>query len=254
MDAQGCQFLKDLTVEHGPIDLLGRFFLKAEQAARQRGVFLSFDTFENLLEANERNRTNWRALIPVFNPKNGGLTAANSFCILGRNREGEIVAAHAGRLYRWPNTTYYEEATTLRLFYTDPHTMKCPGEECDVTAQATRHITGDVVFSGAAWYRPDYRGCNLSAILPKLGKAYALTRWNPDSIVSMMVEDVYQRGFAPRFGYNNVDWEILMRNSALGNVRLAFVWTNTQHLIDELSQFSTRFPTEIDPRVLKRRA
>jgi hypothetical protein len=252
MDAYG--FLNDITVEHGPIDLLGRFFLKAEQAARRRGVFLSFDTFENLLETNERNRASWRPLIPVFNPKNGGLTAENSFCILGRSSEGEVVAAHAGRLYSWPDTTYYDEATAFRLFYTDPDNMKCPGEECEITAQSTRDISGNVVFSGAAWYRPDYRGRHLSAILPRVGKAYALTRWNPDAIVSMMVEDVYARGFAPRFGYNNVDWEILMRNSALGNVRLAFIWMNTQHLIEEVSRFSTQLPAEIDSRVLKRRA
>jgi hypothetical protein len=99
MHPQSHDFLKDITVEHGPVDLLGRFFLKAEQAARQRGIFLSFDTFENLLETNERNRANWRPLIPVFNPKNGALTADNSFCILGRNHDGDVVAAHAGRLY-----------------------------------------------------------------------------------------------------------------------------------------------------------
>jgi hypothetical protein len=206
------------------------------------------------LEANERNRENWRPLIPVFNPKNGGLTAENAFCILGRNHKGEVVAAHAGRLYDWPDTTYYEEAKALRLFYADPDNMKCPGEECEITAQSTRDISGNVVFSGAAWYRPDYRGRNLSAILPKIGKAYALTRWHPDFIVSMMAEDIYRRGFAPRFGYNNVDWEILMRNSALGNLRLAFVWIEIQHLIGDLSRFSTEFPAEIDSRVLERRA
>jgi hypothetical protein len=254
MDAYAYGFLKDITVEHGPIDLLGRFFLKAEQAAHQRGVFLSFDTFENLLETNERNRASWRPLIPVFNPKNGGLTAENSFCILGRNQEGEVVAAHAGRLYNWPSTTYYEEATALRLFYTDPDKMKCSGEECEITAKATRDISGNVVFSGAAWYRPDYRGCNLSAILPKLGKAYALTRWNPDFIVSVMAEEIYQSGFASRFGYDNADWEILLRNSVLGNLRLAFVWMDPQHLIGDISRFSTQFSAQIDSRVLKRHA
>jgi hypothetical protein len=254
MQVQSVGFLKALTVEHGPVDLLGRFFLKADQAARQRGVHLSFDTFENLLEANERNRENWRPLVSVFNPNNGGLTAENSFCILGRNHKGEVVAAHAGRLYNWPNTTYFEEATALRLFYADPDSMKCPGEECQITAQSTRDISGSVVFSGAAWYRPDYRGRNLSAILPKIGKAYALTRWNPDFIVGMMVEDVYQRGFGPRFGYNNVDWEILLRNSSLGNLRMAFVWMDMQHLIGDLSRFSTQFPAEVDSRVLVRRA
>jgi len=107
---------------------------------------------------------------------------------------------------------------------------------------------------GAAWYRPDNRGCHLSAILPKLGKAYAFTRWNPDSIVSMIVGDVYQLGFAPGSVTNNVDWEILRRNSALGNVRMAFVWMGMQHLIGDLARFSAQVPTEIDSRILKTRA
>ena len=50
--AQACArsaSVTDITVEHGPVDLLGRFFLKADTAARERGVTLSFGTFEELL-------------------------------------------------------------------------------------------------------------------------------------------------------------------------------------------------------------
>jgi hypothetical protein len=37
--------ITDITVEHGPVDLLGRLFLKADSAARARGVALSFGTY-----------------------------------------------------------------------------------------------------------------------------------------------------------------------------------------------------------------
>ena len=37
--------LSDIMVEHGPIDLLGRLFLKADTSARKRGVTLSFAQF-----------------------------------------------------------------------------------------------------------------------------------------------------------------------------------------------------------------
>ena len=30
-------FLDEITVEHGPVDVLGKFFLKADTAARERG-------------------------------------------------------------------------------------------------------------------------------------------------------------------------------------------------------------------------
>ena len=42
-------------VDHGPADLLGRFFLKADTAARERGITLSFGTFEDLVDVNAAN-------------------------------------------------------------------------------------------------------------------------------------------------------------------------------------------------------
>ena len=62
-------WLEDLTVEHGPVDLFGRFFLKADTALRQRGISLSFGTFDELLEANQRNRDSWLALAPTFSQR-----------------------------------------------------------------------------------------------------------------------------------------------------------------------------------------
>src|SRR5436190_23001738 len=48
--------ITDITVEHGSVDILGRFFLKADTAARARGLTMSFGTFEELLEVNRKNR------------------------------------------------------------------------------------------------------------------------------------------------------------------------------------------------------
>lgn len=242
--------LRHLTIDYGPAGLLGRFFLKADTAARNRGVSLSFGTFDDLLAANEANRANWRGLIGVFNPRHHDIAPGTAFCVLGRNARGDVVAAHAARLLDWPDTTYHREATSLRLFYKDPDSMKNPGETCEVTAQSTHAITGRVVFSGAAWYHPDYRGRKLSAILPRIGKAYALATWNPDHIVSMMVEDVHSRGFAPRFGYTNIDWEIRMTNSSLGSVRLAFLSMTPDDVIAYARQFLDDFPEQLDRGVL----
>ena len=76
-----------------------------------------------------------------------------------------------------------------------------------MTARAARSIKGRVVFSGAAWYHPDYRGKQLSTIVPILSRAYAFTHWNVDYLVAMMSEGVVSGGMTLRTGYTNIDWD-----------------------------------------------
>src|SRR6187200_2390191 len=63
------KLITDITVESGPVDLLGRFFLKADTAARRRGVTLSFATFEELIEVNRRNSDSWKRIISMYDPR-----------------------------------------------------------------------------------------------------------------------------------------------------------------------------------------
>ena len=247
------ELLRNIRIDYGPADILGQFFIKAQAAVELRGVQLSLGTFDDLLRANQENRDNWRPLIAVFDPRNGGCDVNNSFCILGRDLKGNVVAAHAARLYDWPETTYLQEASSLRLFYSNPEQMMLPGEQCIVTAPSANTITGQVVFSGAAWIHPDYRGLRLSSIFPKIAKALAFTRWSPDFICSMMIEDVHARGFAPKFDYPTVDWEVRMLNSGMGNWRLALVSMDGLHIIDVVKKFLASFPLEESGAALHRR-
>jgi hypothetical protein len=246
--------INEITVDHGPRDLLGRFFLKADTAARERGVTLSFGTFADLVETNARNTASWHPLIPLFDPRNGGLTEDNAFCIVGRNQQGDIVATQAARLYRWPNTSFYEEARSLRLFYADPARMKMPKERCEISAESTKFVSGNVCFSGGGWYRRDYRKLNLSAILPRISRALAFTRWRTDYTVSVIAEKVIQGGMADRSGYTNVDWDLRMYDAPPGTVRCAFVWMETNQLLADVADFLVGFDAEVDVGVDQRRA
>jgi hypothetical protein len=246
--------ITEIEVDHGPRVLLGRFFLKADTAARERGVTLSFGTFDDLVEVNARNTSSWHPLIPLFDPKNGGFDDENAFCMVGRNGQGEIVATQAARLYRWPDTSFYEEARSLRLFYADPARMKMPKERCEISAESTKFVTGDVCFSGGGWYRRDYRKRNLSAILPRISRAIAYTRWHTDYTVSVIAEKVIGGGMADRSGYTNVDWDLRMYDAPPGTVRCAFVWMETNQLLADLADFLVGFDAQVDLGVDQRRA
>jgi hypothetical protein len=246
-------FLADLSLDYGPIDLLGRFFPRADAAARNSGVYLSFGTCEELVKANKDNRENWLPLVPVFDPACGDVTPENTFCVLARDEHGAVVAAHAARLYAWIDTDFVEEMSSLRIFYRNPPVQKRAGEACEVAAAAARCIRGKVVYSGAAWVHPEFRGRNLSSILPRVAKAYALTRWNPDVVVSLMTETVYNGGFLPRFGYNHIAWDVVFRNASFGNLRFAVVWMDIDFLIQDLTGYLTRTAEQVDVGILNGR-
>lgn len=235
-----------VTIEHGPAALLGRAILKADEAARRRGVYLSLAGFEELVTTNQANRDTWRAFVPIFHPKLGGATAESSFSILGYDIHGDVVATQAARLYDWHDSNFQVEAESLRLFYANPERDKLDGERCVVSAPAAKRISGHTVFSGCGWYRPDYRKKSLSAILPRVARVISYTRWQQDYTVSMVADAVFRGGMAERSGYTNAEPKVDLINSPAGTISLYFIWMETMQLLEDLDWFVSSFDTEVD--------
>src|SRR5690349_16047008 len=81
-----------IIINHGPREELGRFFLTADRAARERGVFLTLSTdFELLREVNARNQGSWHGLAPSFDCAYGGINKDCGFWIIGRDVDGNVV-------------------------------------------------------------------------------------------------------------------------------------------------------------------
>src|SRR5262245_32247766 len=169
-----------LKIKYGPVGLFGRFFLWADTAARDRGVTLFFASLQDLIEANKANSDTWRPLVPVFDEALGGATPETAFVLIGRNKDGEVVATQAARIYDWSKTSLKDEANSLRMFYADPDAAVARGDRCEITAPIAEKISGRVAFSGGIWYRRDFRGKDLGTILPRISRAYAFTRWHSD--------------------------------------------------------------------------
>lgn len=249
------KLLSDINLDFGPRDLLGRFFLKADTAARHRGISLSFAPVQTLLEVNRSNADTWRPLLPIFQPALSGVTDETGFAIIGRNLAGDVVVTQGACLYDWRHTNFKEEAESLRLFYSAPERMAQPGEACPVTAPAASKLSGRVVFSGAVWVRPDYRGRLVTAILPRISRAAAYTRWASDVTLTIMAEAVVKGGVAERAGYRNVDWDLTLVNSPVGrHIRCALLWMRSRDMLEDLGAFDSSAGSEIDPIVGRRTA
>src|SRR5262245_50897350 len=233
-----------ITLRYGPAGILGRTILAAEQLALAKGVSLSFVTGHELLTVNEANRDTWLPLISVFDIRFNDLDDGNAFFILGRNAAGEVVACQAGRLYEWESTSFKDECESLRMFYRDPPSMKLPGEEWTVSALAAKGAAGRVAFSGAAWYRRDYRGIGLVEWLPRFSRALAKGLWDTDVTLTVMAENNVKKGVYPRNGYCNAEWAVEAINGRMGTLRYAFLWSKSDEMIEDLEQFLGNLASE----------
>jgi hypothetical protein len=230
-----------LKIKHGPVSLLGRFFLWADTAARGRGVTLSFGSLQELIEANRSNSESWRPLVPVFDEALGGATPETAFVLIGRNKDGEVVATQAARIYDWPKTSLKDEATSLRMFYADPDSAFARDNHCEIIAPIAEKITGRVVFSGGIWYRRDFRGKDLGNILPRISRAYAFTRWNTDFTIGMMADAVIAGGLAERAGYTKREPGCINLVAApLGEFRCGLIWMQSDELLADLAAIMDR--------------
>jgi hypothetical protein len=247
--------LSQITVEHGPAELLGRFFLRAEEEVRQRGIILSFGSFEELVAVNVANRETWLPLIPTFDPQYCTLGPKNGFCILGRNTSGEVVLTQACRVWDLSETSLHDLFTNLYLYYDNPVQSKGLLECCTVTVEAAKHITGRVAFAGGVWYRRDFRGLETQMFMARMARALAYTRWNTNYSTGAISENVMRTRMARMAGHTHLEWEVKHENSPmLGSSRYALVWMNAEETLRELSQFMSSLDSQIDAAVERRRA
>jgi ketosteroid isomerase-like protein len=229
------RFLDRVEIAHGPVNILQPFFKWADQAARERGVELFFASLDELLQVNQSNSDTWRPLVPIFHPEMGGVTSQTALVLLGRNEVGDVVAAQAARFYDWSDTNLKTEGESLRMFFADTSAAAKRGDVCEILSPIADVISGRVVFSGAVWYRPDYRKQGLATIIPRISRAYAFTRWNSDFTISMMGEAIIAGGLTERSGYTNVDRGTINLNvSPLGKMHCALVWMDSKQLLDDL--------------------
>jgi hypothetical protein len=222
-----------LTVKHGPARLLSRFVLEGDKAARRSGLRLRLrHDFDELLYLNRREiaRGNWFRLVNWFNPECSDVSPDNAFWVSGEDDAGEIVVTWAGRVYYWPGTSLAEQACAM--FY-----GRDDGQLCTVTAPAAQSITGVVLSAGSVWVRPEFRGRQLSHLFPRIGRAYACSRWPIDWTISLVAPVLVEKGVAAGYGQKNFSHSIFYPSSPWGDLEVVVSYTAAADIYHDLEEF-----------------
>ncbi len=248
-------FLDQLTIHHGPAELLGRFFVKATEEAAERGVFLQPGTFAELYETNQKNRDSWFPITTTFRPCLGGADDTTGFVLLGRNLAGEIVVTFAGRMYDWRGTNFKNEAESARLFYADTKSV-ADDEAYIVNAAEAESITGNVMYTGGVWFHPDFRGNKMSTIIPRLGRAYGLSLFGYDMLCCLITPTNTKSELHNRTGLRGVDpGSVILRNTPSlpgGDLAMTLAHQSADDVVDDAFKFLVTFGTEVDVGVRRR--
>lgn len=234
-------FSNHIELEFGPLELIDRFFLAAEKTADEHGLLLTIETdFEALLAFNKTQSESWYPLTPMYDPRVNHMTPETSFWISGRDRHGDIVATQCARFYDWTGTNFKAEFESLRLAYEHPDAVMFPEELAICEAPSATSITGPVCFSGAAWYRPDYRGTGLSSFLPRISRTLAYTKWGTHYTYSFIEPKLAAKGVAVRYGYTNVEPGIEWLNSFRGSCAFCLLWMHRDQLLADMQWWMNR--------------
>jgi hypothetical protein len=228
-----------ITITHGPTQLLARIVLLAFEAARRKGALLRWHTdMERLKDLNDRNVATWYILPPMFDPRFNDLDEKNAAWIEAVDSDGQTVAVIGLRRFE-VETDFATEFNSGRIMYATPERDAPYGELWRVTAPSARELCGTVFWPGTLWIRPDQRHTGLGALLCHLSIALGWTMWAPDHAVSMAASRAVARGAIGQYGLKHMEPSVICRNSPdRTDLDMHLLWLERSEFREALEAFA----------------
>lgn len=244
-------FLADVVIDKGPRQMLGRLMLMVDTDFREKGVIVSYATFDELVAVNKTNTASWSPLLPIFDPAVSAVGPENGNVLIGRNSSGEVVYTQAVRHFDLTGTLLKDELESLRVLYRDPEASRVPGEAVEVSAPIASVPREDALFTGAQWYRPDYRKKGLLPLATVLTRCIYIARWDPGFAYSFCAPAVV-RGGVPATARMRSEWGVTMINTPVlrnGTIPAALIWSNAQDMLEVLQDYAAGRSAAADSKI-----
>jgi hypothetical protein len=227
--------LDQITLVHGPHELLGRYFVMADALGRDWGLrFRLRSDFDALMALNREHGDAWPPLPPICDPRHSNLRIDSAFWLEALDDSGDTVATEFARFFEFKNTNLVEEIRSLRVYYEDPEPHVAAGERVEIDAPAASVVRGRTMYGGAIWVRPDWRRNGLTRIISHICAAYAHTRWNTAFTWGFMEPRMHAGGLSRAYGPHEVAEGLLVRMPFRGDLPTVLLWMRTEALLVDL--------------------
>jgi hypothetical protein len=252
-DNYGRSFLEDIRIDHGPARVLGRFFLAADSLVRTAGIQLRLVSINDAGLAHTNNKDSWPAFPPMLDSRLSAIDAASSYALLGYNQLGEVVSSQAGRIYEPSDQqTLCDMIGDQSFLYGGSFDSQNGHPTCHISAPSSRQISSRYVYSGALWVRPDYRGHRLANVLPRVSRAYALSRWNTEFTIAFIGNATST--LCKLYGYPNIEPGVEFRGLGPSYTTMSLMWMTADELVEDLEMFMGSIRPQVDGAVSDRAA
>jgi hypothetical protein len=242
-------FLDGLRLDHGPIADIGRFLLAAEDTVASYGIALSFARIADLVALQENNEVSWPLLAPWMSAKFAPLSDDNSYCLLGRNAQGKVVASQAGRIYRLGDRTLRHIVDDHSIIYGKPKSLDGQNPFIRLAAPSAAKLGGTLVYSGALWVDPAHRGNKLAALLPRISRAYAHGRFGTETTFCFVSDQIAASPLFAMYGYTNREPGFSLWEGEKRIYEASLLWMHSNQLVSDMNATREQLVAQINPAV-----
>ena len=239
-------FLDGLQLNYGPIPEIGRFLLAADTALMRRGIRLSLGTISELIAIQQRNEASWPVLAPNLDSRYADVSDLNSYCLIGRDTAGRVVATQAGRIYALGSNSLSQLIDAGQFLSLQP---RIPAPCYKVSSPSAPALTGTLNYSGALWVAPEFRGRQLATLLPRISRTYALGHWDTDATFTFVRGGAAQAKLLAAYGYPRWEHGMELWDDGRLVVDAGLTWLTRSELIADMNAARSSLVAEIDGAV-----
>ncbi len=186
-------------------DKLARYASGADDIVADLGITLEVGSNFEFFCSIPSQQPDRHAISPIFDPDESDVSSSNAFWLIGRNAGGEIVLTQAIKLVRVGETGFLDHMqNNLSDYRPNGDRLDIAKSQINLTERAAG-LSGDLCYYGELWIKGTYRGSCLTAIMPRLMFAKAISKWSPNVVFGIMEPLAACKGLAAREGFMHLE-------------------------------------------------